>query len=129
MRMPLQTLPLVALLIVAACSSPPAGAVDKEQLAAIRGTAAKVAVGAPRDQVLAQYKGANQVRLGSAEIEGATIEEWKVEAFNDQGTGRDLFVQFMYFANGRLVDASDARIAFRENPTIVKAWTQKPATK
>lgn len=120
------SLTLVASLFAAACSSPPApGAVTSEQLQAVRGAQQKVSVGVPRDAALAAFPAGNKIRLSSAQIGGVEIEEWKVEAFYDDNSkkSRDLFVSFLYFADGKLVDMSDSRIDFRSRPEIVKSWS------
>ncbi len=111
-----------SLLALSACSSPPPAEVSKSELAEVRSGYAKLHPGMPRDQALAAFPKGNKVKLGSASIEGVSIEEWKVEAFYDDDKRKDLFVTFLYFLDGKLVDSSDSRIEFREHPEIVSKW-------
>lgn len=116
----------IGLACLPACSSPPkAGEVSTKQLATLRQTHRDVKAGASMKQALASYPGANEVRLGTSSVDGVTIEEWKVEAFNDSKSGRDLFVSFLYFAGEKLVDVSDTRIDYRGNPELVKRWASQ----
>lgn len=105
-----------------ACSSPPPAEVSKGELAEARAGYAKLHTGMTRDQALAAFPKGNKVKLGSASIGGSTIEEWKVEAFYDDDKRKDLFVTFLYFLDGKLVDTSDSRIAFRDHPELVEKW-------
>jgi hypothetical protein len=107
---------------LAGCSSPAPGQVSKEDLAAVRTGYAKLHTGMSRDEALNSFPKANKVKLGSASMGGATIEEWKVEAFYDDDKRKDLFVTFLYFLDGKLVDQSDTRIAFRDQPDLVDRW-------
>jgi hypothetical protein len=113
---------LTAVVLLSACSSSPPGEVSKSELAETRAGYAKLHTGMTRDAALATFPKANKVKLGSANVGGATIEEWKVEAFYDDKDRKDLFVTFLYFLDGKLVDSSDTRIAFRENPELVDRW-------
>lgn len=115
----------VAVLFAAGCSSKPAGSMSSSDLDRVRIAADGVATGTPKAEVLKSVQPANTVKLGSAEIEGVSVEEWKVEAFHDKNkSGRDLFVRFFYFADSKLVDVSDTRVPFREKPELVKAWAK-----
>lgn len=105
------------------CGSSPPAEVSKSELAAVRKTHAAVKVGESKQKVLDSYKAANKVKLGASELGGATIEEWKVEAFHDEKKRKDLFVTFLYFRNDRFVDSSDTRIDFRNNASIVEGWS------
>lgn len=109
-------------LSLGACSSPPPAEVSKSDLAAVRASYAKLSTGMTRDQALNSFPKGNKVKLGSASVGGATIEEWKVEAYHDDDDRKDLFVTFLYFLDGKLVDSSDTRIAFREQADIVDRW-------
>jgi hypothetical protein len=113
---------LPILLVLAACSSTP-GKMDEKQLASLRADAAAITPGTSRDKALGALKGARTDRLSSTLIEGVAIEEWKVEAFHEGGAGRDLFVTFLYFADGVLVDESDRRIDYRANDALLTRWT------
>ena len=123
----IKLLVVLGTLALAGCGSSPKGAVSKDQLADIRKTAHAVQPGMMRPEVMARYKTANLVRLSSTRIEDATIEEWKAEAYNDSKNGRDLSVQFLYFRNDVLVDASDARLDFRADHALVDRWSHQPA--
>ena len=112
----------IALLSLGACSSAPPAEVSKDELGAVRSGYSKLHTGMTRDQALAAFPKGNKVKLGSSSIGGATVEEWKVEAYYDDDKRKDLFVTFLYFLDGKLVDSSDTRIAFRENPEIVDKW-------
>lgn len=108
--------------LIGGCSSKPAAEVSKGDLAAVRQTHAALKVGDPKQKTLDSFKSGNKVKLGSSVLDGAAIEEWKVEAFRDQKQGKDLFVTFLYFCNDRFVDSSDARIDFRNNLELVNRW-------
>lgn len=114
-----------AAMLSASCSSPK-GEVSKGDLKTIRAAEQSISPGMSKADVMARYKKANMVRLSSARMEGATIEEWKAEAFNDSGDGRDLSVRFLYFCNDVLADMSDARIDFRGDAALVKQWAATP---
>ena len=106
-----------------ACESDPAK-VDKGNLSKIRESSSELTVGMAKDEALAVYKKGNTVRLSTSTVNAVAIEEWKAEAYHDDdwSKNRDLFVQFLYFADGRLVDISDTRIAYRDNPDLVSRW-------
>lgn len=113
-------------LVIAGCGSPPpAGSVSRSELATIRQKQASVQIGAPKAQVLESLKPGNTIRLGSSEVAGGTVEEWKLEAFYDSDSGRELTVSFLYFLNDKLVDTSDKRLDFRDNPALVARWSGK----
>ncbi|MFN0010089.1 MAG: hypothetical protein ACKVS8_00440 [Phycisphaerales bacterium] len=120
-RLTLATLAALAL-CVAACAPKPAAEVSRTDLAAVKQSNASIKPGDPRQKVLDSFKKANTVKLGTSVIDGATIEEWKVEAFHDEDKRKDLFITFLYFSNDRFVDSSDTRIDFRNNPAIVARW-------
>jgi hypothetical protein len=107
---------------LAGCSSPPPAQVSQSQLTAARTTHQNLKLGTPTRDVLKAFKYGNTVKLGAASLDGLDIEEWKTEAFRDRDGGKDLFVAFLYFANGKLVDSSDTRINFRENEALVQRW-------
>lgn len=107
---------------LAGCSSKPPAEVSKNELAAVRQAHAANKVGEPKQKVLNSFKAGNKVKLGSAVLEGAVIEEWKVEAFRDEDKRKDLFVTFLYFCDDRFVDGSDTRIDFRNAPDLVGRW-------
>lgn len=111
-----------AALMAAGCGSPPAAEVSKSEMRAIRGGYAALTPGAEKDAVLSTFKAGNTVKLGTSAIEGATIEEWKAEAFRDEKARKDLFVTFLYFCDGRFVDSSDTRIDYRNNAELVARW-------
>jgi hypothetical protein len=115
----------LAACMLASCGSGPKGSVSQKELAAIRETSHTVTPGMKKSQVMDKYKGANMVRLSTAKLEGATIEEWKAEAFNDSKNGRDLSVQFLYFRNDLLVDMSDTRIDYRADSQLTERWAQQ----
>jgi hypothetical protein len=94
-------------------------------MASVRESHAAAKIGAPKQKVLDSFKDGNKVKLGSSVAEGATIEEWKVEAYHDENKRKDLFVTFLYFCDDRFVDSSDTRIDFRSNPDLVKQWQAK----
>ena len=112
---------LVAALL-AGCSSSPPAQVSKDELASVRQSHAGLVPGMPKGKALDSFKAGNKVKLGSAMIGGASIEEWKVEAFHDHDSRKDLFVTFLYFRNDVLVDSSDSRINFRENSELLERW-------
>lgn len=104
------------------CGSKSPAQVSKGDMAEMRESHAAAKVGDPKQKVLDSFKSGNKVKLGASEIGGATIEEWKVEAFHDEKKRKDMFVTFLYFSNDRFVDSSDTRIDFRNNPEIVDRW-------
>lgn len=117
----------VAAAMLSGCGSKPAAEVSKKELAAVRESHAAVKVGDPKQKVLDSFRSGNKVKLGASELGGATIEEWKVEAFHDESKRKDLFITFLYFRNDKFVDSSDARIDFRNNATIVDRWAGSTA--
>lgn len=104
------------------CASEPPAQVSSKEMAAVRKAHSALAPGASRDAALESFGDANVVKLGAATIDGVSIEEWKVEAFQDVRSGKDLFVSFLYFRDDRLVDSSDTRLNFRENPQLIERW-------
>lgn len=113
---------VAAATLATGCASKPAAEVTPKELAAVRQAHGSIGAGASRTQVLEAFKPANQVKLGTSVLDGAAIEEWKIEAFVDQKKGKDLFVTFLYFLDDRFVDSSDTRIDFRNNPVLVERW-------
>ena len=123
MQMRLRTARLVvAALLLGGCSAKPAAEVSESELAAVRQAHASAQVGDSKQQVLDSFKAGNAVKLGNSVVEGASIEEWKVEAFHDENERKNLFITFLYFCNDRFVDSSDTRIDFRSNPELAKQW-------
>lgn len=115
-------LSLVAVLgSLCGCSSTP-GKMSESDLQRVRTNAAQLAPGTTHDAAEAGLKGANFVQLGSARVDGSTVEEWKAEAFHESGSGRDLFVSFLYFLDDVLVDQSDRRLDFRTDETLLRRW-------
>jgi hypothetical protein len=108
--------------VLGGCSSKPVAQVSRTELASVRQTNAAIKIGDPKEKVLASFKSGNKVKLGASELDGAVIEEWKVEAFYDSKNRKDLFVSFLYFRNDRFVDSSDARIDFRNNSALTSKW-------
>jgi hypothetical protein len=115
----------LALSGLGACSSAPKGAVSEKELAETRATQQSLRLGQAKDDALSQFKHGNVLRLSSARISGVDIEEWKVEAFNDDNSkkSRELFVSFLYFANGKLVDIRDTRADYTRDAEIVRHWS------
>jgi curli biogenesis system outer membrane secretion channel CsgG len=118
----------LAATMLSGCGSKSAAEVSKNEMAAVRQSHAAARVGDPKQKVLDSFKAGNKVKLGQSELGGATIEEWKVEAFHDEKKRKDMFVTFLYFRNDKFVDSSDTRIDFRNNAAIVERWagTAKP---
>ncbi len=111
-------------LSLASCGSAPKGSVSAATLVEIRDASHEVRPGMSKSAVFDAFKGSNLVRLSSTQIETATIEEWKAEAFHDSSRGRDLTVAFLYFRDEVLVDVSDTRIDFRRDAAILDRWAQ-----
>lgn len=120
--------PLIVLLLAALAAAPagcghkPAAEVSEKELAQTRTSYGKLVPGTSKQKVLDSFPAGNKVKLGTAVVNGASIEEWKVEAYRDVKNGKDMFVTFLYFLNDKLVDSSDTRINFRENATLVERW-------
>ena len=104
------------------CKSKSAAEVSKGDMAEVRAAHAAAKLGDPKQKVLDSFTEGNKVKLGSSSVAGSTIEEWKVEAFNDQKNRKDMFVTFMYFLDDRFVDSSDTRIDYRNNQALVDRW-------
>jgi hypothetical protein len=115
-------LTFVAAAMVGGCAAKPAAQVSGSELATLRQTNASMKIGDPKLKVLESYKSGNKVKLGSSAIDGAVIEEWKIEGFHDEKNRKDLFVSFLYFRNDVFVDSSDTRIDFRNKPEITDRW-------
>ena len=115
---------LLAVACVLGCESDPAK-VSKDQVADIRTDSQSLRIGMTKKEALGTFDRGNKVMLGTTAIGDASVEEWKVEAYHDDDWAkqRDLFVTFLYFVNGRLVDVSDKRLAPRDNPDLVDRWT------
>lgn len=110
-------------LSLAACGAPKsAAAVSESEMKKVRSSFANLKTGASTKDTLASFTAGNKVKLGSANIAGAAIEEWKVEAMREAKPRNDLFISFLYFCNDRLVDITDTRVDFRANPELVKQW-------
>jgi hypothetical protein len=114
---------LLATIVLAGCASDP-GKVSEGDLDKVRDSSQNVQIGMSKDDALDAYPKANKVRLATSSVDGVAIEEWKIEAYHDDdwNKSRDLFVSFLYFANGTLVDISDTRIDYREDTDLVKRW-------
>lgn len=108
--------------IIAGCSVKPAAQVSASELKLARQNHAALSTGSSKTQVLEAFRSGNMVKLGSSELGGVTVEEWKYEAFHDESQRKDLFVTFLYFCDDRFVDTSDSRIDFRNNPSLVEEW-------
>lgn len=119
-------IPLVATLVFG-CATKPEGAVSEDELVSVRQTHAQIALGATKEATLGAFKVGNKVKLSAALLGGVNVEEWKVEAFHDEKSGRDLFVTFLYFCDGLLADQSDNRIDFRDNAELVTRWRESTA--
>lgn len=127
-RLTALALPFVlSAILLASCGSKPKGSVSEKELAAVKQVSHAISPGMKKSAVLPKFEkdGANVVRLSSTQLDGATIEEWKSEAFNDSNKGRDLSVQFLYFRNDILVDLSESRIDFRNDPALTKRWASE----
>ncbi len=109
-------------MILTGCGSKPAAEVSKSDMAAVRSSYSAIKVGDPKQKVLDSFKTGNKIKLGSSELDGASFEEWKVEAFHDENKRKDLFVTFLYFRDDRFVDSSDTRIDFRSNSALIERW-------
>ena len=103
------------------CSTTP-GKVSESELRQVRSNAAELAPGTTHEAAVRRLDRANLVRLGSTRLDESTVEEWKAEAFHETGSGRDLFVTFLYFLDDQLVDQSDRRLDFRTDETLVRRW-------
>ncbi|MCC6427584.1 MAG: hypothetical protein IT435_12280 [Phycisphaerales bacterium] len=114
-----------ACIVVGGCASKPVAEVSEKEMTGIRQSYGNMQPGAAKDDVLKSFKAGNKVKLGSASMSGADIEEWKVEAFHDMDKRKDMFVTFLYFCNGKLVDSSDSRIKFRDEPGLIDRWRNK----
>lgn len=112
----------VAAALLAGCSSRPAAQVSSAELTTVRNAYASVGPGASETEVREAFEPAHLVKLGSASIGGVSVDEWKAEAFVENDTGRDMFIAFLYFCDGKLADMSDTRIDFRSKPELVDRW-------
>ena len=123
------TLILAGGLALAGCGSSDKAKVSEKELASVEAARNTVKIGASKSDTLALFKHGNKTRLGSSNIDGAVIEEWKVEAFhdNDWRKTRDMSVAFLYFINDKLVDSSSSRINYRENAAVVEQWKKSAA--
>lgn len=113
---------VTVLALAGGCSSSPPAEVSESELREVRSGYAKIHTGMTRDAALAAFPHGNKVKLGSTSVGGTSVEEWKVEAFHDVDDRKDLFITFLYFMDGKLVDSSDTRIMFREHPELVDRW-------
>ena len=114
--------PFIAAALLAGCASKPAAQVSSGELSSVRSAYTNVEIGDSTSEVREAFKPAHMIKLGSASIGGATIDEWKAEAFVENNTGRDMFIAFLYFCDGKLADMSDSRIDFRSKPELVERW-------
>ncbi len=114
----------LALFTLVACAGTP-GKVSKGDVQSVRAAYESLSIGMSKEAVTKALHKGNLVRLGSSSMSGATIEEYKIEAFHDDdwNKSRDLFIGFMYFANDKLVETSSARVDYRANPAMVEQWT------
>lgn len=113
---------IIASTLLVGCASKPAAQVSAGEMTSLRQAQSNLRPGTTRADTLDALDAGNKVKLGSAMINGASIEEWKVEAFHDQKNRKDLFVTFLYFLDEKLVDSSDTRIDFRTNAEIIDRW-------
>jgi hypothetical protein len=114
---------LAATLLIAGCSSDKAK-MSEGDVKAMRSSYESLSIGMSKDEALGTFKKGNKVKMSSSSIAGKAIEEWKVEGYHDDDWNktRDMFITFLYFADGRLVDVSDRRLSIRENPELVQSW-------
>lgn len=119
------TLVLTLSFLVACAEGPAKAKVSKEDVQSTRSTFQSLSLGAPKDEVLASFKHGYELRMSASSVKGVPVEEWKIEAYNDDNwnKSRELFVGFMYFANGKLVETSSSRVDYRSNASIVENWT------
>jgi hypothetical protein len=118
------TVMLVALAAgLCGCKSDPAK-VSEGDLTKVRASFDQLAVGMTKDEALGTFKKGSKVRLSSSVVAGANVEEYKIEAYHDDDWNkrRDLFVAFLYFLDGTLVEISDTRENYAEEPATVERW-------
>lgn len=115
----------LALLALTACGGSPSK-VSEGDLKTVRANYDSLQIGMSQKDVQKSLKKGNLIRLGSSAMEGASIEEYKLEAYHDDNWNkqRDLFVAFLYFADDTLVDMSNTRIDYRNKPDVVENWTK-----
>ncbi len=117
------TVVLVLAVALIGCGGSPSK-VSKGDLEQVRSSYDSLKVGMTHEQVEQTMRKGNLIRMGSSSMSGAAIEEYKLEAYHDDDWNkqRDLFVRFLYFAEGELVDMSSTRIDYREQPEVVRGW-------
>jgi hypothetical protein len=114
---------VAATLFFAGCSSDKAK-VSEGDVKSMRSSYDQLSIGMSKDEALGTFKKGNKIKLSSSSIAGKSVEEWKVEGYHDDdwNKSRDMFITFLYFADGRLVDVSDRRLNIRDNPELVESW-------
>ncbi|MEO1130167.1 MAG: hypothetical protein AAFX05_10750 [Planctomycetota bacterium] len=98
--------------------------VSSGDLNKVRSTTESLQIGMSQDDVEKALQKGSFKRLSTSSMNGVAIEEFKIEAYHDDDWNkrRDLFVRFLYFADGTLVEISDRRLDYRENPAISQRW-------
>lgn len=114
---------VIAAAAITGCASDKAK-VSRSDLQRIEASGQKLRVGMSRDEALGTFEKGNKISLSQSMMQGVSIEEWKIEAYHDDDWNkvRDQYIKFLYFANGKLVDVSNTRIDYRENPVVVDNW-------
>jgi len=80
----------------------------------------RVRLGQPKHDVLATYPAETLTFKSSIKQDGSIIEEWRTEAVS---RSNDVyFRRYLYFVDDRLVEMSDDRIDYREDPRYLDRW-------
>ena len=111
-------------LVLVGCAGDPGKQGSKQDVQKVRQAYAEAQIGASREATLELFDNAGVSKLSSARVGGIAVDEYKVEAYHDDDWNktRELFIVFLYFADGVLADTSDRRIDFRSNPAVVENW-------
>jgi PBP1b-binding outer membrane lipoprotein LpoB len=122
MKISLVAAAIGAAVLLSGCGE--ASKVSSGDLNQVRSTTEDLQIGMSQDDVEKVLKKGSFKRLSTSSMNGVAIEEYKIEAYHDDDWNkrRDLFVRFLYFADGTLVEISDRRLDYRENPAISQRW-------
>jgi len=96
---------------------------ETDSMRSLVSTNKQLELGMEREEALALYPAELTTLMSSAKVEGAIVEEWRVQAY--EGSRKNVkrsFRRWLYFVDGTLVRFSEERIDYAVNPAIVESW-------
>lgn len=79
-----------------------------------------VRLGMSRDEAIACYPAEFATLRGQTTWSGRSLETWQVAAWQKESSNR--FERWLYFVDDSLVELSDERVGWRDNPDVRASW-------